>query len=105
MQSTDEELEKNTSLWNRYTHHLTRANLDVRVWGWAPTSGILPCPVYTRHCVLACSGEAVPEFVAHSFLHETFLVDGRTTLHMHLAAQPDLMLEQPPAEFRERYSG
>ena len=23
------------------------------IWGWSADSGILPCPVYLRHCVLA----------------------------------------------------
>ena len=105
VQSSDDELKRNTSLWERYTCHLTRANLDLKVWDWAPASGILPCPVYTRHCVLASSNPTVPAFVADSFLQETFLADGQTTLHAHLLSRPELMHEEPPAEFRERYSG
>lgn len=40
----------------------------------------------------------------NSFLDETFLGDRRTTIRQYLAANPDIMDEQPPADLKYRYS-
>ena len=105
--STDDKL-RTTSLWTRYVQHLSpyrETYGDVSVWGWGPDSGILPCRVYTRHCVLATQKEGTPEYVTNSFLHDTYLADRKTTLREYLAVTPSLMEEEPPEEFKERYSG
>ncbi|CAE7551269.1 unnamed protein product [Symbiodinium sp. CCMP2456] len=102
--STDEKLQQ-ASIWERYEKSLKPAYGEVKVWSWGPDSGIRPCPVYCRHCVLATQKEGVPDYVAKSFLDETFLVDGKTTLRSYLAENPHVMESEPPEEFRERYSG
>eukprot|EP00931_Biecheleriopsis_adriatica_P081966 TRINITY_DN55336_c0_g1_i1.p1 TRINITY_DN55336_c0_g1~~TRINITY_DN55336_c0_g1_i1.p1 ORF type:complete len:241 (-),score=47.07 TRINITY_DN55336_c0_g1_i1:88-780(-) len=102
--SSDDKLRK-TSLWPRYEKYLTPAYKEVKVWSWAMDSGIRPCPVYCRHCVLAVQKEGVPEYVTNSFLDETFLVDQKTTLRTYLSENPHVMESLPPEEFRERYSG
>lgn len=61
-QSTDSKLQE-TSLWERYITHLEPNYGETKVWSWGPDSGILPCRVYTRHCVLAVSKEFVPPYV------------------------------------------
>lgn len=124
-QSTDEKLQR-TSLWERYIKHLEPIYGETKVWSWGPDSGLLPCRVYTRHCVLAVQKDGVPAYVtdrrptrrspvlmrtcqlnlsANSFLDDTFLVDRTTTLRQHLEAHPEVMATEPPEEFRERYSG
>jgi len=102
--STDEKLQA-TSLWERYISYLEPNYGETRVWSWPVDSGILPCQVYTRHCVLAVQEEGVPSYVTDSFLDETFLRDQKTTLREHLAANPALMDTPPPDAFAERYSG
>ncbi|CAE8622299.1 unnamed protein product [Polarella glacialis] len=73
------------------------------IWGHGPDSGVLPCPVYLRHCVLAVT-KAGPE--AHrSFLDDTFLVDRRTSIREYLERRPEIMELQPPPELAERYNG
>jgi len=99
--STDEALQ-NTSLWPRYQKYLECYG-ETKVWSWSEESGILPCPVYTRHCVLAARN--APDYVTDSFLDDTFLADKTTPLRAYLEATPELMDTEPPAEFRERYSG
>mmetsp|Transcript_15168 Transcript_15168/g.51156 ORF Transcript_15168/g.51156 Transcript_15168/m.51156 type:complete len:82 (-) Transcript_15168:324-569(-) len=71
------------------------------IWNWQ--GEILPCRVYLRHCVLACSkaGEEVKE----DFLVNTFLWDRKTTIKEYLQANPSIMEEEPPESLRHRYSG
>lgn len=102
--STDEKM-KTTSLWERYERYLKPAYGEVSVWGWGPDSGIRPCPVYCRHCVLAVHKEGVPAYATDSFLDQTYLIDQKTTLREYLAANPHVMETPPPEEFKERYSG
>lgn len=64
---------------------------------------MLPCRIYLRHCVLAAQ-RLGPEAHA-SFLDGTYLADRRTTVREHLAANPDIMEEQPPPSLIGRYSG
>ncbi|KAL3797720.1 hypothetical protein HJC23_000265 [Cyclotella cryptica] len=73
------------------------------IWNWSRDSGLKPCPVYMRHCVLA-SRRCGEECYA-SFLDDTFLVDRRTTLREYLMENPHLMEVEPPEELRERYGG
>ena len=73
------------------------------IWGHAPDSGLRPCPVYLRHCVLAA--EKCGDAARDSFLDETFLVDRSTTVRQHLAAHPEVMATRPPPELEGRYSG
>ena len=73
------------------------------IWGFAPDSGLLPCPVYLRHCVLAA--EKMGPACYDSFLDDTYLVDRKTTLREHLAANPSVMETLPPPSLAERYSG
>ncbi|CAJ1400643.1 unnamed protein product [Effrenium voratum] len=101
--SNDDKL-KTLPIWQRYERCLSPYG-EVKVWSWEPDSGIRPCPVYCRHCVLATQKEGVPEYVSKSFLDETFLVDGKTTLREYLEHNPHVMLSEPPEEFRERYCG
>ena len=68
-----------------------------------PDSGILPCPVYLRHCVLAATKAG--EVALDSFLDETLLVDRTTTLRGYLRNNPQVMETQPPPELVGRYSG
>lgn len=77
------------------------------IWDeWGPDSGILPCPVYLRHCVLSAGKKGGKEGVAYqSFVQETFLADRKTTIEEHLARRPDIMLMEPPASVLGRYSG
>eukprot|EP00439_Symbiodinium_sp_Y106_P077212 s741_g16.t1 len=95
--STDEKLQQ-ASIWERYEKSLKPAYGEVKVWSWGPDSGIRPCPVYCRHCVLATQKEGVPDYVAKSFLDETFLVDGKTTLRSYLAENLHVMKSEPPEE-------
>ncbi|KAJ1446187.1 Alpha/Beta hydrolase protein [Pelagophyceae sp. CCMP2097] len=73
------------------------------IWDWAPDSGLKPCPVYLRHCVLAAT-KAGP-IALDSFLDETFLVDRKTTLRGYLDANAHVMQSEPPASLVGRYSG
>ena len=76
------------------------------IWeGWAPDSGLLPTPVYCRHCVLASQKPTVPQEAADSFLDETLLCDRRTTLREYLDRSPHVMATEPPPELVGRYSG
>eukprot|EP01062_Namystynia_karyoxenos_P035375 TRINITY_DN25926_c0_g1_i1.p1 TRINITY_DN25926_c0_g1~~TRINITY_DN25926_c0_g1_i1.p1 ORF type:complete len:295 (+),score=90.53 TRINITY_DN25926_c0_g1_i1:94-885(+) len=75
-------------------------------WGRRPgVDGLLPCPVYCRHCVLAATGDGVPAEAGHSFLDETFLSDRSTTLREYLARAPHVMESRPPPSLIGRYSG
>jgi hypothetical protein len=77
---------------------------------------LLPCRVYTRHCVLAATalskrkGETEPASAAYAqvldnFLDTTFLGDRVTTLRAHLHANPAILTELPPPALAQRYSG
>eukprot|EP00966_Prymnesium_polylepis_P016721 385762-Prymnesium_polylepis.1 len=73
------------------------------IWGFAPDSGLRPCPVYLRHCALAA--EKLGPKAYDSFLDDTFLVDRVTTLRKYLADHPEVMTTPPPPELAERYGG
>ena len=73
------------------------------IWGWGHDSGILPCRVYCRHCVLAAAKQGAE--VRDAFLDTTFLADRSTTLREHLERNPSLMQDEPPPALKSRYSG
>ncbi|KAL7448557.1 hypothetical protein ACHAWC_000724 [Mediolabrus comicus] len=72
------------------------------IWGW-DESGIRPCPVYLRHCVLAATN--CGELCYNSFLDDTYLVDRFTTIRDYLKEHPEIMETEPPANLKERYGG
>jgi len=75
------------------------------VWGWARDSGLLPADVYLRHCLLAM--RKLGGVAERSFLHDTTLVDRRTTLSEYLAggARERVMAVRPPESMAERFGG
>ncbi|KDO22421.1 hypothetical protein SPRG_12701 [Saprolegnia parasitica CBS 223.65] len=73
------------------------------IWGYAHDSGILPCRVYMRHCILAV--EKLGEAVYDDFVNNTYLSDRKTTIKTYLAQHPDIMHELPPPHLASRYSG
>ena len=73
------------------------------IWGYTPDSGVRPCAVYLRHCVLAA--ERMGEACHASFLDDTFLVDRTTTIRQYLALHPEVMSTLPPPALAERYGG
>ena len=75
------------------------------IWGYGPESGILPCAVYLRHCVLAVSKPEFPPVLRDSFLDETYLADRKTTVRQYLAENPQVMHTRPPPALVGRYSG
>jgi len=75
----------------------------VTIWGYGPDSGILPCPVYLRHCVLAAEKAGPVAF--GSFLDDTFLADRKTSIREYLKSRPDIMTTLPPPSLTERYNG
>lgn len=66
-------------------------------------SGLLPCPVYLRHVVLAATKSG--DQILNSFLDETFLVDKKTTVRAFLESRPDIMEQEPPESLKVRYGG
>ena len=78
------------------------------IWDdWGTDSGIRPCPVYLRHCVLATSKEGVDSRARDSFLDETFLADRKTTVRRYLESDlgAHVMRSEPPQSLIGRYSG
>ena len=71
-----------------------------RVWDDAD---VLPCRAYLRHCVLAA--RALGPAVEACLLDNTLLADRATVLRAWLAANPDIMEEEPPPELAGRYGG
>mmetsp|Transcript_20728 Transcript_20728/g.37466 ORF Transcript_20728/g.37466 Transcript_20728/m.37466 type:complete len:230 (-) Transcript_20728:74-763(-) len=73
------------------------------IWGWEKDSGLKPCAIYLRHCVLAAESMG-PECYA-SFLDETFLIDRKTTVRQYLEQNPNILTTLPPPELATRYGG
>ncbi|OQR89978.1 hypothetical protein ACHHYP_20239 [Achlya hypogyna] len=73
------------------------------IWGYGSDSGILPCRVYMRHCILAV--QKLGEDVYDDFVNNTFLSDRKTTIKTYLAENPSIMHELPPPHLASRYSG
>eukprot|EP01052_Picozoa_sp_SAG31_P008964 SAG31_NODE_461_length_15359_cov_8.989253_3_plen_134_part_00 len=104
--STDAEILDVRGHREKYTAALQEHYGFTSIWdNWGPDSGLLPTPVYCRHCVLAASKEGVPKTARESFLDETFLADRRTTLRKYLEMAPHVMASEPPPELVGRYSG
>ncbi|OQR81771.1 hypothetical protein THRCLA_11419 [Thraustotheca clavata] len=73
------------------------------IWGFGEDSGILPCRVYLRHCLLAV--QKLGEAIYDDFINNTFLGDRRTSLKTYIAQNPSIMQELPPLHLADRYSG
>ncbi|TMW65825.1 hypothetical protein Poli38472_003590 [Pythium oligandrum] len=73
------------------------------IWGWDEHSGILPCRVYLRHCLL--SVKKLGDMVYEDFVQSSFLGDRKTTIKEYITANPSIMKELPPAHLSERYNG
>ena len=73
------------------------------IWNWNETSGLRPCAIYLRHCVLAA--QKMGDECYNSFLDETFLVDRKTTLRSYLHDNPHVMNTVPPPNLEIRYGG
>ena len=73
------------------------------IWNYTPDSGVRPCAVYLRHCVLAA--ERMGAACYASFLDDTYLVDRSTTIRQYLAQHPEVMSTPPPPALAERYGG
>jgi hypothetical protein len=99
--STDEEYVKR---WGeeRFEKHYRQYGIST-IWGYAQNSGLRPCPIYLRHCVLA--SKAMGPECHESFLDDTFLVDRMTTLREYLKQNPQVMTTEPPPDLAVRYSG
>lgn len=99
LRSTDEAFKARSSeTFTRWLAH----GVDT-VWGYGVDSGLRPCAVYLRHCVLAAT-KAGPDCLA-SFLDETFLIDRRTTIRQYIDAHPEVMQTEPPPALAQRYGG
>jgi hypothetical protein len=86
----------------RFQEHFEKFGIST-IWNWAKDSGLRPCPMYLRHCVLAA--RSMGEECYHSFLDETFLVDRKTTIRDYLEHYPNIMEMEIPEEFAIRYGG
>ncbi|KAE9339925.1 hypothetical protein PF008_g11338 [Phytophthora fragariae] len=73
------------------------------IWGWDAQSGILPCRVYLRHCLLAV--KKLGQDVYDDFVATTYLGDRSTTIKEYIETNPSIMLERPPPHLVDRYSG
>lgn len=74
------------------------------IWHVSETSGLLPADVYLRHCLLAV--KKVGGQAEASFLHDTYLVDRKTTLAEYLEQElENVMASRPPPEYAVRFGG
>ena len=71
-----------------------------RVWSWE--GKILPARIYLRHCVLAIGNQA-GQAAVETFLDDTLLWDGATTVRQHLEANPHIMATPPPVDHPDAY--
>lgn len=87
----------------RFNDHYVKYGIS-SIWDdWDESSGLKPCGVYLRHCVLAA--EKMGQRCLESFLDDTYLVDRKTTIREYLKINPELMDRLPPASLIGRYSG
>ena len=106
--STDEEVLNVRGHRAKYSEFLTPHFDKVSIWDeWGTDSGILPCPVYLRHCLLASRRDDVLKEATDSFINETFLADRETTLSDYLLTEKGkaVMDTRPPPALEGRYSG
>lgn len=76
------------------------------IWGWEETSGLKPCLLYLRHCLL--SSQKMGDECYNSFLDDTYLVDRVTTLRQYLIEENRLhnvLSVSVPSHLKERYGG
>ena len=74
------------------------------IWNHPRDSGILPCRVYLRHCLLACKN--LSEQVYTNFIENTYLADRKTTLRKYLETESEkVFAAKPPEGLESRYSG
>lgn len=92
------------SRWGRQKFNDLYASKGVlTIWNWSENSGLEPCWVYLRHCVL--SARALSPAAEQSFLDDTYLIDRKTTIREYLRKYPEVMDSLPPASLVGRYSG
>ena len=90
--------------WGKERFHEYYAKYGIEsIWGWKENSGLRPCAVYLRHCYL--SAQSMGEECLASFLDDTVLVDRITTVRQYLEQYPEVLLNEPPPELVDRYSG
>jgi hypothetical protein len=99
--STDEEFIRK---WGQdhFDDHYKKYGIET-IWKWQPDSGLRPCAIYLRHCVLA--SRSLGQECYDSFLDDTYLVDRRTTIREYLKMYPRILDLHPPADLVDRYSG
>lgn len=115
LRSTDEAY---LSMWGESHWKNQYSNYGVKtIWSWERDSGLKPCPVYLRHCVLASwncgegantdewSSDGSGGICYNSFLDETYLVDRKTTVREYLKQCPGVMATEPPEGLKHRYGG
>ena len=106
--STDEEVLDIRGHRAKYSSFLAPHYDSVSIWDeWGTDSGILPCPVYLRHCLLASRRDDVLKEATDSFVSETYLADRKTTLAEYLLTENGkiVMETRPPPALEGRYSG
>lgn len=86
----------------RFQKHYRQYGVST-IWGFARDSGLRPCAVYLRHCVLAA--RRMGDKCYNSFLDDTYLVDRTTRLREYLEQNPKIMSMEPPPELAVRYGG
>jgi len=89
--------------WGRTRYENNYLPVVRSIWDWPKDSGLRPCAVYLRHCVLAVT-KAGPEAL-DSFLDDTYLVDRTTSLRDYLRDNPQVMHSTLPPSLIGRYSG
>ena len=90
--------------WGQERYHRNYKSYGIpTIWDWKEDSGLKPCSVYLRHCVLAA--ESMGSDCFNSFLDETFLVDRQTTIREYLNENHQVMTKLPPPELVDRYRG
>ena len=87
----------------RFNDHYLKYGISSTWDDWDESSGLKPCGVYLRHCVLAA--ETLGQRCLDSFLDDTYLIDRKTTIRDYLKCNPNLMETLPPASLIGRYSG
>lgn len=86
----------------RFEQHYGKYGVST-IWGFERDSGLRPCPLYLRHCVLAAT--SMGEECYNSFLDDTYLVDRTTPLRGYLEQNTQIMSMEPPPELAVRYGG
>lgn len=92
------------AMWGKETFERKYKSIGLEtIWGYDEDSGLRPCAIYMRHCVLAARN--MGDICYNSFLDETYLVDRKTSVRAYLERYPNIMTMVPPPELSERYGG